>query len=189
MKKEEWLEYFEAVHDRKPTPEEFAKAYDSGEFTFEEVDKSKETRKETKNIKTLQEIKLGNNHETRLLKQEIQLLDQDLAQAFFELGMNVYQNSIHGKSIEVSKNIDSIVKLNIENYHKKKLLSEMISDGKSCLSCGASIGIDDRFCAVCGNDVQALEKHEKNTRKSCELCEVEQSGTNSFCACCGKMFE
>ena len=189
MRKEEWLEKFEEENGRKPTPEEFAKACDSGEFTFEEVDKSKETGNEAKNIKTLQEIKLGSNHETRLLKQEIQLLDQDLAQAFFELGMNVYQKSIHGKSIEVSKNIDSIVKLNIENYHKKKLLSEMISDGKSCLSCGASIGIDDRFCAVCGNNVQALEKHEKNTRKSCELCEVEQSGTNSFCACCGKMFE
>ena len=178
MKKEEWLEKFEEENGRKPTPEEFSKASDSGEFNFEDLDQQMSFKR-----------KFLNNHETRLLKQEVQLLDQDLAQAFFELGLYVYQNSIHGKSIDVSKNIDSIVKLNIENYHKKKLLSEMISDGKSCLSCGASIGIDDRFCAVCGNNVQVLEKHEKNTRKSCELCEVEQSGTNSFCACCGKMFE
>ncbi|WP_247930778.1 hypothetical protein [Streptococcus mitis] len=188
MQQKEWMEYFEVINGRKPTPEEFSNASNSGEFTFEEVDKNT-AEGIFVNEPTLQDLKVGNNTDIRLLKQEIQLLDQDLAQAFFELGMNVYQNSIHGKFIEVSKNIDSILKLNIENYHKKKLLSEMISDGKSCLSCEASIGIDDRFCAVCGNDVQALEKHEKNTRKSCELCEVEQSGANSFCACCGKMFE
>jgi len=38
MKKEEWLEKFEEENGRKPTPEEFSKASDSGEFNFEDLD-------------------------------------------------------------------------------------------------------------------------------------------------------
>lgn len=192
MKKEEWLEKFEEENGRKPTPEEFSKASDSGEFNFEDSDqqmsfKRKFLNKEVPN--TIQEIKVGNSQELRSLKNEIQVLDQNLAQEFFELGMKVYQGNIQGKTIEVSNEIDSIIKLNIENYYKKQLFNEMVSDGKSCLSCGASIRETDRFCAICGNDVQAMENHEKNTRKSCNLCEIEQSGSNTFCVCCGKEFE
>ena len=189
MKQKEWVEYFEIINGRKPTPEEFSNASNSGEFTHEEVEKNTAEGIFFANEQILQDIKVGNNADIRLLKQEIQILDQDLAQAFFDLGLNVYQDNICGRTIEVSKNIGSIIKLNIENYRKKQLLSEMLLDGKLCLSCGASIGIDDRFCAICGNDVQALEKHEKNSRKSCDLCKIEQSGSNSFCACCGKRFK
>ena len=41
MNQKDWIEYFEVINDRKPTPQEFAAAKEAGEFESDSLNPNK----------------------------------------------------------------------------------------------------------------------------------------------------
>ena len=50
MNQQEWIEYFELVNGRKPTPAELAQAQAAGEFILERPDPAGERKKENHSL-------------------------------------------------------------------------------------------------------------------------------------------
>lgn len=181
MNQTEWVEYFETINGRKPTMEEFSRARMAGEFVLVEESASTEGKLPIN-------PKLYSSANARNLRQEIHEKDQELAKQFVELGLSIYNQELNQVVFDKEEAIQKLISLNKENYALKQTYHQLVSTDRNCLSCGAVLHEQDRFCAVCGSDVQVLEAHAKETRKTCTVCATEQAGVNKFCACCGKLF-
>lgn len=199
MNQNEWVEAFKAINGRNPSPEEFSVALQAGEFILEgqqpqyaESDmrgmENSAKAQGPQNTAISQKEKLF-NVDLKALNKDIEEMNHQLAQKFFELGLAYYNQQINQTDSNLEPSIHSILESHKKSYELRQLYNQYASREKTCLACGVSLGVDSRFCPSCGSDVQELDALETATIKSCSICEVEQAGKNTFCVCCGKLFK
>ncbi|WP_122638584.1 zinc ribbon domain-containing protein [Romboutsia sp. Marseille-P6047] len=86
-------------------------------------------------------------------------------------------NEISNEIIELDK---FIYKSNLE---LEKL--ESLNRINKC-ECGNTIKDQDKFCSVCGKNVEDIYEEETII---CDLCETEIDADSNYCVCCGKKVE
>lgn len=182
MNQKDWVEQFKVRNNRLPDPQEYSTALENGEFDVENT--------EGNQIDSVVNPNAQNyfNGDVRAIKSHINGLDNQIVQALFNLGLSYYDMVLNHRKEDLKPAVDTIIDLQKSNYDYKQVYNRLVVTDKSCLSCGAMLSNQDKFCSVCGSDVQQLEMIELNNRQICPTCNIEQSGKNKFCACCGFEF-
>lgn len=73
------------------------------------------------------------------------------------------------------------------NEYKNKI-EEMKGRGK-CPNCGASVALDDVFCASCGQKMEKSEGQTENCESACPKCGNKLTPGAAFCIHCGNKIE
>ncbi|MGF0071146.1 zinc ribbon domain-containing protein [Streptococcus orisratti] len=198
MNQKEWVEAFKKINGRNPSPSEFSEALKKKEFSIEQestvddcIPKTSAeiiTAKEKESATQVENIKNHYQGDLKNLKRQIKAENQELTKAFIKLGLSYYNYQLNHSEFNSQELVGNIVTLNKNLYALKRTYNKQSPNNKTCLSCGSSLKKDDRFCSICGSDVQELELKVKNEVKICDVCEAEQALKNKFCACCGKEF-
>lgn len=191
MNQKDWVSYFKAAYGRDPEPQEFADALNKGEFTIDANDEGNTSafNSSQNNLnQQVSQITPTARPDVRMLKKDIQGSEDALIAKFAELGLEVYLQQINKKSESLENRIGHIIELNKVLYGLKVAYNDAVQSGRICLSCGTSLGENDRFCSNCGSDTLALEKAAKDNIQVCPLCDTEQDAKHLHCACCGLQF-
>ena len=58
-----------------------------------------------------------------------------------------------------------------------------------CPNCGASVALDDVFCASCGQKMEKSEGQTENCESACPKCGNKLTPGAAFCIHCGNKIE
>lgn len=205
----EWIDIFKEINDREPTPKEFQEALSKGEFVIERTAAAQQAEQEltapkvspgqttvsspsqptpAPTVQPIQTVSHSNPNVMELRKQ-IAAKDAELAGLYLQLGTSLYYDKINQLEGNYDHLLEQLIKKNQEVYYLRQDFNRSALDGKRCLSCHQVVAHDAIFCSYCGGDQRELVALDRENRLACEVCGIEQSNKNKFCACCGKEFE
>lgn len=128
------------------------------------------------------------------LKIKLNDTEEEIAKLFEEIGLNIYEQYKSGKKIDTGivktcKRIDKLYK-DIDKMDTKVLYLKNL---RVCENCNEAIGVDNKFCPVCGYKQKKIKikeeiKNENITTKICSQCETVHGEDVNYCTKCGQKF-
>lgn len=191
MNQKQWVEYFKEINGREPKPDEFANARKAGEFSIEKIYAIESDNDNILLTEAKQKVKTiisSYSGDIRRLKKDIQESEVVQLELFYELGLQVYLDTINKEIKDYDEQIKKIVVANTKTYGLKQKYNTSTLRDRECLSCGTPLKENDRFCPICGSDSQKLEAEIETNKKVCSLCYSEQDSRKPNCDCCGLNF-
>ena len=160
-------------------------------------DKFKDITKKVGNVaqdtyKTVAD-KSGKFVEEAKLKIKTNDLESDIERIYTEIGEAVYEKYKSGEDVgkafaKECKEIDKMYK-EIKDMDVKVLFLKNL---RICESCGDTIGIDNKYCPVCGEKQKKVkikeEKAEEIEQKICPKCKTIHGVDVNYCTKCGYKF-
>ena len=128
------------------------------------------------------------------LKIKVSETETEIAELFKEIGLSVYEKYKSGAKIDTAlakecKRIEKMYK-EIEMLDIKVLY---LKDLRVCEACSETIGIENKFCPVCGEKQKKVKikedkKEQELTEKVCAECGTIHGVDVNFCTKCGYKF-
>lgn len=122
-------------------------------------------------------------------------IETEIEKMYSEFGERVYEKYKTGEDVgEFTKDCKKIDKMfkEIKDIETKILY---FKDLRKCETCGENIGLDNKFCPVCGAKQKKVKKPEKEevveevvTKKECPDCGTVHGIEVNFCTKCGYKF-
>lgn len=134
--------------------------------------------------------KLQTVQEISQLKKLIQENDEKRANLIFQLGEDTYRKIRSGElqDPQLRKYFLEIAEIDRNIFQGQASLEQIKqkADTRECSNCGASIGADDKFCGVCGQQqAEPLLLKDSSQLATCPTCEQSIPLQAKFCPCCG----
>lgn len=129
------------------------------------------------------------------LKIKVSDTEAEITATLQEIGIKVYETYKSGKSVdkELAKDCKAIEKM-YKEIEKMDTKSLYLKDLRVCDSCNETIGIENKFCPVCGakqKKVRIPEEKKKEAEpedKICAECGTVHGSDVNFCTKCGYKF-
>ena len=128
------------------------------------------------------------------LKIKVSDTEAEITGLLQDIGIKIYEKYKSGAAIdkELAKDCKTIEKM-YKDIEKMDTKSLYLKDLRICEECNETIGIENKFCPMCGSKQKKVripeeKKEEVVTEKVCSDCGTVHGVEVNFCTKCGKKF-
>lgn len=123
------------------------------------------------------------------LKKEIGQVENDIKDAYIEIGKKYFELNSTAPSEDYAENVNSIIANNAKIEELKAALNSL-EDKIPCPGCGANLDKTQKFCDKCGAKVELPEPVAADVKKTaCPKCNAEAAEGQKFCEQCGSKLD